>query len=523
MLALLRAGRNLARLVQIGFILARHDALFMLDRVAVLLPLLAVLRLLRSRDPTLAAARPGQRLAAALHALGPSFIKLGQLLSTRADLLGEQFAADMSQLQDRLPPFPGAIARRVIETEFAQPLGALFTSFDDEPVAAASIAQVHFAVTTSGEDVAVKILRPGIAAAFARDVDLFLWLAVLVERTQPGLRRLKPVEVVRTLAETVRIEMDLRLEAAAASELAENFAGDPAFRVPRIDWQRTSQRVLTLERVIGIRVDDRAALVAAGHDVEAILAKAASAFFNQVFRDGFFHADLHPGNMFVEASGAIAVVDFGIMGRLDRKTRYYLADMLLGFLSGDYRRVAEVHFDAGYVPARQSVDAFTQACRSIGEPIMGRQLQDISLARLLAQLFQVTEQFEMETQPQLLLLQKTMVLAEGVGRHLDPAINMWTLARPLIEEWMRTNRGPEARIVDSIAELAALFDRLPQLVRDIERTAGEVVEHGLRLHPETIELIVRRSEAATHPLAIPLWLGVLSLIAIAIALLARAI
>src|SRR5260221_4620177 len=482
MLTLLRAGRNLARLVPIGYILARHDALFMLDRVAVLLPLLAMLRVLRSGAPALVAGRPGLRLAVALHALGPSFIKLGQLLSTRADLLGEESAADLSQLQDRLPPFPGAEARAIVEAEFGQHLAAFFAAFDDEPVAAASIAQVHFAVTASGADVAVKILRPGIAAAFARDVDLFFWLAALVERTQPGVRRLKPVEVVRTLAETVRIEMDLRLEAAAASELAENFAGDADFHVPRIDWQRTSRRVLTLERVIGIPIDDRAALVAAGHDVKAILAKAAGAFFNQVFRDGFFHADLHPGNMFVEASGALAVVDFGIMGRLDRKTRYYLADMLLGFLSGDYRRVAEVHFDAGYVPARQSVDAFTQACRSIGEPIMGRQLQDISLARLLAQLFQVTEQFEMETQPQLLLLQKTMVLAEGVGRHLDPEINMWTLARPLIEEWMRTNRGPEARVVDTITELAALFDRLPQLVRDVERAAGELVESGFRLH-----------------------------------------
>jgi ubiquinone biosynthesis protein len=518
MLALLRAGRNLARLVQIGFILARHDALFMLERVAVLLPLLAILRLLRSRDEALAAARPGVRLAAALQALGPSFIKLGQLLSTRADLLGEQFAADMSQLQDRLPPFPGDAARAIIEAEFGQTLDTIFAAFDDEPVAAASIAQVHFAVTTAGEDVAVKILRPGIAAAFARDVDLFYWLAALVERTQPGLRRLKPVEVVRTLAETVRVEMDLRLEAAAASELAENFIDDPGFRVPRVDWQRTSGRVLTLERVIGIRVDDRAALIAAGQDVEAILAKAAASFFNQVFRDGFFHADLHPGNMFVEPGGALAVVDFGIMGRLDRRTRYYLADMLLGFLSGDYRRVAEVHFAAGYVPARQSVEAFTQACRSIGEPIMGRKLQDISLARLLAQLFRVTEQFEMETQPQLLLLQKTMVLAEGVGRHLDPTVNMWTLARPLIEEWMRNNRGPEARIVDTIAELAALIDHLPQLVRDVERAAAEVVESGVRLHPETIERIAQRGEAASHPLALPLWLGVLSLLAVAIAL-----
>ena len=215
--------------------------------------------------------------------------------------------------------------------------------------------------------------------------------------------------------------------------------------MPRIDWQRTGHGVLTLERITGIRIDDRAALLAAGHRIDDLLAKAAAAFFNQVFRDGFFHADMHPGNMFVDATGAIVAVDFGIMGRLDRTTRYYLADMLIGFLSGDYRRVAEIHFAAGYVPPDQSVDAFTQACRAIGEPILGRPLQDISVARLLAQLFQVTEQFGMETQPQLLLLQKTMVLVEGIGRRLDPEINVWTLARPLIEAWMRDNRGPEAR------------------------------------------------------------------------------
>jgi ubiquinone biosynthesis protein len=518
MLAFLRAGRNLVRLVQIGLILARHDALFLFERVTFLPAFLSLLRLLRRRDPVSSNARPGQRLAAALQALGPSFIKLGQLLSTRADLLGEQFAADLSSLQDRLPPFSGVEARAIIEEELGQRLEKFYASFTDEAVAAASIAQVHFAVTAAGEHVAVKVLRPGIAAAFARDLDLFFWLADLAERSQPALRRLKPVEVVRTLADSVRIEMDLRLEAAAASELAENFAGDPEFRVPRVDWLRTSQRVLTLERVGGIRVDDRDALVAAGHDVAAILAKAARAFFNQVFRDGFFHADLHPGNLFVDEDGSIVVVDFGIMGRLDRKTRYYLADMLLGFLSGDYRRVAEVHFTAGYVPASQSVDAFTQACRSVGEPILGRPLHEISLARLLAQLFQVTEQFKMETQPQLLLLQKTMVLAEGVGRHLAPELNMWALAQPLIEDWMRTNRGPEARLADAIAEVSSLLDRLPSLVRNLERAAAQFAEGGMRLHPDSIRLLIRTGEDASHPLALPLWIGIIALVAIAVAL-----
>jgi len=518
MFSVVRAGRNVARLTQIAFTLAAHDALFPLDLVPAAAPALRLLRLLRKPHADAAGRRPGQRLAAALQSLGPSFIKLGQALSTRADLLSEEVAADLSTLQDRLPPFPGAEARQIIETELGRPIDRLFLSFDDEAIAAASIAQVHFARTVEGEEVAVKVLRPGIELAFARDLDLFFWLADLAERTQPGLRRLKPVEVVRTLAETVRFEMDLRFEAAAASELAENFAGDEGFRVPRVDWTRTSLRVLTLERVGGVRIDDRDGLIAGGHDVGDILAKAASAFFNQVFRDGFFHADMHPGNLFVEASGAIVVVDFGIMGRLDRKTRYFLADMLLGFLSGDYRRVAEVHFAAGYVPARQSIDNFTQAVRSVGEPILGRALHEISVARLLAQLFRVTEQFEMETQPQLLLLQKTMVLAEGMGRQLDPDTNMWTLARPLIEEWMRANRGPEAVLADTIAGIARTVGRLPGLIEDLERLARDTTSGGLRLHVDTLDDYVERFERAGHPLGAALWIAAIALVAIAIAL-----
>ncbi|HKX09822.1 MAG TPA: 2-polyprenylphenol 6-hydroxylase [Stellaceae bacterium] len=515
MLRLLRAGRNLARLSQIAMTLARYDALAPLEGVAGMAPILALARLARRRSPV--PMRPGERLATALHALGPSFIKLGQALSTRADVVGEEIAGDLSALRDRLPPFPAAEARATIAAELGAPVESLFQSFDDTPVAAASIAQVHLAVTTEGQPVAVKVLRPGIKRAFARDLDLFLWIAGLVERTQPSLRRLKPTAVVSTFAETVRLEMDLRFEAAAAAELRQNLAGDPDFRVPEIDWRRTGKQVLTSERVAGIPIDERERLIAAGHEPRAILEKAANAFFKQVFRDGFFHADLHPGNLFVAEHGAIVAVDFGIMGRVDRRTRFYLADMLLGFLTGDYRRVAEVHFDAGYVPRRQSIEAFAQACRSIGEPILERPLHEISLARLLAQLFEVTEQFEMETQPQLLLLQKTMLVAEGVGRRLDPTVNMWTLARPLIENWMRENRGLEARIVDAATDAAELLERLPALVRNLEGAVSLLAEQGLALDDEAIGALKERREAA-FLMSLPLWLIAVALLAIAVAL-----
>jgi ubiquinone biosynthesis protein len=313
--------------------------------------------------------------------------------------------------------------------------------------------------------------------------------------------------------------MDLRLEAAAAAELGENFAGDPNFRVPRVDWLRTGRTVLTLERISGIRIDDRTAILAAGHPIAELLGKAATAFFNQVFRDGFFHADLHPGNMFVDADGAIVVVDFGIMGRLDRRTRHYLADMLLAFLTGNYRRVAEVHFEAGYVPPRQSLETFAQACRSIGEPILGRPINEISLGRLLAQLFQVTEQFQMETQPQLLLLQKTMVLAEGVGRRLDPSVNIWSLARPLVEEWMRANRGPEARLRQRVETVIEVVERIPALVRDLDRLVGDWSRDGVTLHAETIAAQAAHRSRLLPWLVLPLWLGAAALIVIAVALL----
>jgi ubiquinone biosynthesis protein len=484
----IQATRNLLRLAGIAVTLARHDALP--RDLAFIAPTFAWFwRLLVWRRKP---GRDGQRLAAALTELGPTFIKFGQALSTRADLVGDEMAADLAELQDRLPPFPGAQARRIVEDALGQPIEALFSSFDETPVAAASIAQVHFAVTTEGEEVAVKVLRPNIEYKFHRDITLFRWLARWSVRVWPPLKRLRPEEVVEIFAGTTLLEMDLRMEAAAASELSENFRGDPTFYVPRLDWSRTAQRVLTLERIHGIKVDEPSRLRAAGFDVEDILAKAAAAFFNQVFRDGFFHADLHPGNLFVDRNGNIAVIDFGIMGRVDRATRQFLADMLVGFLSGDYRRVAKVHFDAGYVPPHQSIDLFTQACRAIGEPLQNKPLSDISIGRLLAQLFATTERFEMETQPQLLLLQKCMLTAEGVGRALDPRINMWELARPLIEEWMRENRGPEARIVDTLDAAAGTFKRLPVLIGEAERAARELAGGGIRLHPDTVRSFAER-------------------------------
>ncbi len=514
---MLRALRNLYRLARIAWTLARHDALVLFQMAGIAPGVLALARrLARPRAAFGAESRAGQRLALAFEELGPSFIKLGQILSTRSDLIGDEIAADLATLRDSLPPFPAAEARAIIAEELGEPVEQLYRSFDDTPVAAASIAQVHFAVTSDGREVAVKVLRPGVAEAFARDLDLFYWLGELIEQWQPALRRLRPLDVAEALAQSVALEMDLRYEAAAASELAENFRDDPDFLVPEVDWRRTGKRVLTIARIEGIAMDRREELVAAGHDIDEILTRAANAFFLQVFRDGFFHADLHPGNMFVADRGALVVIDFGIMGRLDRKTRDYLAEMLIGFLMRDYRRVAEVHFRAGYVPATKSIDAFTQACRSIGEPILGKPLQEISIARLLGQLFKVTEQFDMEVQPQLLLLQKTMLVAEGVGRKLNPNVNLWEMARPLVEDWMLRKQAPDQRLKAFMEDARDNLERLPRLLADTERAAQAILEGGIKLSPETIRTL-RGEDAARVS-----WPLVIAVIALALAVIALA-
>ncbi len=490
---MLRTTRNLRRLLGIAAIMASENALFIFDELRILPVLGFIGRYLPSGGRS-----KGERLAAALEKLGPTFIKLGQALSTRSDLIGDELAEALSRLRDKLPPFSSEIARKIIESEFSAPLSTLYAEFNDRPVAAASIAQVHKAKTKDGRDVAVKILRPDIEKAFAQDLDLFFWLAEIIERRLTDSKRFKPKQVVSTFKETVFFELDLRFEAAAATELANNIKKhERGFRVPSIDWNLTSQRVMTLEWIDGIPMNDIEAIRASGFSPDEILAKAARSLFSQVFVDGYFHADLHPGNLFIDKNGDIAAVDFGIMGRLDWDSRLYMAEILRGFLTQDYRHVAEMHFKAGYVPAGKSLDAFTQACMAVAQPIVGKPVNEISVAHLLGQMFNIAAEFEMETQPQLLLLQKTMMVTEGVGRMLNPKLNMWELTRPLVEEWAREHFGLQAKLKDGVKDSALLAAKIPELLRHVDRAFARLANpDGIMLHPDSLRMMheQRRTE-----------------------------
>lgn len=454
--------RHVWRFFVILRVCARHNALYFTDDPRV--PWL-IRRFIALVSNKAAKGRDGERIARALIELGPSFVKLGQSLSVRSDLIGDEVAEDLSRLQAGLEPFDPALARAQIEVEFGQKVDALFSEFSDETVSAASIAQVHKATTTDGQIVAVKILRPYILKDLQRDLDFLAWGARIAENWLPSTRRLKPRASVAELARSTLQELDMRIEAASATELAQNFEGESHFRVPTVDWTRTGQSVLTLEWIDGVLSSDIDGLRACKHDLSHVLKIAAETFFKQVFEHGYFHADLHPGNLFISDDGALRPVDFGIMGRVDLETRCVLAEMLIGFLTRDYQRVADVHFEAGFVPADQDVHAFKQACCAIGEPIHGLAMNDISIGALLGQLFQVTRQFNMQTQPQLLLLQKTMVVAEGVGRRLDPSANMWIMAQPLIEDWMRQQFGP-------VGQINRITTRLHDHVQTLDRHLG---------------------------------------------------
>jgi ubiquinone biosynthesis protein len=403
----------------------------------------------------------GERLRDALQSLGPAAIKLGQVLATRPDIVGDKTAEALSTLQDRLPPFSSLDAALIIAQSFGTSVETLFSRFD-EPVAAASVAQVHPAFTTDDppRKVAVKVLRPGIEAEFRRDLEAFAFAARTAERFSAQARRLRLREVVKVLEDTVALELDLRLEAAAAVELAAATKTDAGFHVPAVDWRRTAQRVLTTEWIDGISIRDRAALIAAGHDPKDIAVRLMRRFMTSALCDGYFHADVHPGNLFVEPSGRLAAVDFGIMGRLDLRTRRFMAAVLLGFLSRDFARAAQAHFDYGTVPADRSVELFAQYLRAIVEPVLDRPVREISMGKLLQQLFETTRRFGMQTQPQLLLLQKTMVVAEGVARSLDPDFDMWTAAKPVAEAWIGEQAGPRARLTDFLEALASLAGRI---------------------------------------------------------------
>ncbi len=494
----------LLRLARAGYVLARAGLFSLFDGEPLPSGPRAALRFAASLGPRgVSDAERANRLNAAFNRLGPSYIKLGQFLATRADLVGAEAATVLGRLRDEIPPFPEAEARATILKALGRPAEELFVSFSP-PVAAASIAQVHKAEVAAPEGpprtVAVKILRPGVRDRFRRDLETFRAGAETIERIDPASRRLRPVTVVGTLARSVAIEMDLRLEAAALSEMAELTAGDQGFRVPAVEWELTARDVLTLEWIDGIRLSDVAALREAGHDLKLLARRLMQAFLRQALRDGFFHADMHQGNFFVDASGTIVAIDFGIMGRLGRKERRFLAEILYGFIRRDYRRVAEVHFEAGYVPPVHSVDDFAQAIRAIGEPIHGQKASDISMARLLTLLFEVTEIFDMETRPELILLQKTMVVVEGVSRTLDPDFDMWSASEPVIAEWVERNLGPAGQMelaAEGMSALGRLAGELPRLAERAERLSAEFAEmgdRGIRLDPATIEEI-GRSEA----------------------------
>lgn len=409
----------------------------------------------------------GKYLEKSLKKLGPSFVKFGQALSVRADIVGEDIATELTSLQDRMSPFANKLAIATIEKEMGRKVDEVFLEFGGHPVAAASIAQVYRAILQDGTIVAVKIIRPGIERKFKNDLALFYFLAKVIS-WMPSCKRLRPLEVVDVFAKTVRKELDLRLEAASAAQLRDNCKNDDGVYIPRIFWEYTAQNVLVMEWVDGISINDTKALLEAGHDLKIISERLAVAFLNQAFRDGFFHADTHPGNLFVDKHGNIVPVDFGIMGRLDQETRMFVAEILRGFLTADYMHVAKVHFDAGYVPADKSIYDFAIACRAIGEPIIGLPAGQVSIAKLLALLFKVTKDFDMQTQPQLLLLQKTMVLMEGVGMQLYPDVNMWQMAEGWIGSWAAENMSAKAHIKKSLQELFLLLKKLPQRLKDLD-------------------------------------------------------
>lgn len=448
--------RNIIRLLKIIAILYKRGALFLLRDLRIMPNfIINILCLFSFRSRNIS---KGKRIKLILQDLGPFFIKFGQTLATRADLIGEEAAQELSELQDRVPSVAHPDINSHIKQELGKPIGELFSEFDKTPVATASIAMVFKAKDLHGNKVAVKVLKPNIEKEFARDIKLFYWLASIMERRFAKFKRLRPIEVVKTFDEITKQEMDLRMEGAAASELKDNHKNDKGIYIPQIYWPLTSKAILTMEWLDGIPIYEVARLKKHEHDLNKITKNFTLMFLNQAYRDGFFHADLHPGNIFIMKNGDIGLLDFGIMGRLDRKTKIYLAEILIAFFNRDYDRVAKIHFDAGYVPRHKSMWQFSQACRAVGEPIVGLQANHISVGKLLTHLFQITKDFEMETQPQLLLIQKTTVVVEGICMKLTPAVNMWEVATPWIQQWSEKNLQFDAKIIDSVKDFVEFLN-----------------------------------------------------------------
>ena len=508
-------------LIRAGRTLASYDALLTPEQIATL-PWAGRMALKLARFGARRPASGGENpVVAALSSLGPSYIKLGQFLATRPDLVGAQRAFELKALQDRLPAFPQDDARRIIRANLGADIESLFTEFGP-PVAAASIAQVHKAIAPDGRVLAVKVLRPGVARRFAADLESFYLAARVMEGASAEGRRLRPVAAVKMLEQSMKMELDLRMEAAAISEMTENTRDDPGFRLPKVDWQRTAREVLTTEWIDGTPISDIEGLKTRGFDLPKLGDTVIQSFLRHAIRDGFFHADMHQGNLFVDHAGQLVAVDFGIVGRLGPKEARVLAEILYGFITRDYLRVSRVHFEAGYVPRDQDPMVFAQAIRAIGEPIMDKSASQISMARLLTQLFDVTAQFNMQTQPQLLLLQKTMVVVEGVARTLNPNLNMWVTAEPVVRGWIERKLGPLGKIEDASGSLGRLLFGLPALLDDAQKAtlllADMANSGGLRLDTETTEAMAHAQAKSRRWSQFWLAIGALALAAMAVKL-----
>ena len=444
-----------------GLVLLRHDALVPKE-IAPLLPpvprfFAGVLRSVFAKKEKL---RPGERYAKAFHDLGPAFIKLGQILSTRGDIFGKQFISDLSHLKDRLPPFSEAVARSSVVESLGKPVEEIFSEFG-EVLGAASIAQAHRAVLLDDRKVAVKILRPHIEEVIAADVAMLGLAARLAQTFVPMARRLEPEAFVATVAQSLLLELDLRLEASACDEIGKIINAEPYMRAPNVVWHQVSRRVIVTEWADGTPLSSPEALTLPGLNHKELADNLIRAFLSQALDHGVFHADLHEGNLFVQAPAQLIAIDFGIIGRLRPQERRYLAEMLWGFLRRDYKRVAEVHFEAGYVPHTQNVDSFAQALRAVGEPVLGQKATEVSMGRLLTQLFEITAQFDMHLRPELVLLQKTMVSVEGVARRIYPEHNLWEAARPVVKAWISRELSPVQEIKRLLEKLARKLDEAP--------------------------------------------------------------
>jgi ubiquinone biosynthesis protein len=487
--------RESLRVAHITWVLLRHG----LDEIVLAAHLFRPIRFFRFLSPFYwGGKRPprGVRIRRALEDLGPIYVKFGQILSTRRDLLPDDIAVELAKLQDQVPPFSGELAKSIVEKALEQPVEALFAEFDTQPLASASIAQVHAATMHDGRKVVVKVVRPGIAKTIQRDIDLLFTIARLARNYSREARRLRPVEVVEEYDKTIHDELDLLREAANCTQLRRNFADGELLYVPEVFWDYTRENVMVQERIYGIPIDHVDEAIAAGVDMKQLGERGVEIFFTQVFRDNFFHADMHPGNLFVRPDGVYIGVDFGIMGTLTTADQRYLAENLLAFFHRDYRRVAELHVESGWVPRDTRIEDFEAAIRTVSEPIWEKPISEISFGHFLLRLFQVARRFNMEIQPQLVLLQKTLLNIEGLGRMLYPQLDLWSTAKPFMERWMSDQVGPKAfarRVKETLPQLSEDLPEVPLLVHRVLRKA---VDGDLKVHWESAQLDEVRAEIA---------------------------